>query len=206
MSGSAFKRSVDVFVSRDLSEPERAAHLARVAKAGLAELQGSGRAPEAFRRFVDGREGAREESVKAEGLILYRFSLLAEAATFAMTYLLTRVPVTSGAYRDALWYAVNNRPISRKSWAPDKLGSDVDEVILFDKLPQSRKLDVQLVGGKKLRVKVKPNFFEDAAREVRKAYPSLDCWRLYSVDWPGRQKSEKQRWIDYPGISIRARQ
>lgn len=84
MSGAAFARSVDVFVSRDLSAEARSLALATAAEKGTRELIASGRASSRFVRVVDGREGAPAASVRPDGVIVDRFSYIAEVVEFAL--------------------------------------------------------------------------------------------------------------------------
>lgn len=209
MSGSTFKRTTDVFLSRVLSPREQSAALARVAREGVAELIRSGRASPDYDRFVDGRAGADEETVRPDGTIVYRFVVLAEAAAFAMAFLLERSPERSGQYRRGFWFAVDGRPVSRASFSTQRLDPGASEVIIYNREPYSRKIDVQLVGGQRFRVMVPPGIFDDAAKAVRRRFPTLQARRLHTVNFPGMERAKTGtragRRLEYPALLITKR-
>jgi hypothetical protein len=199
MSGSrAFRRSVQVFVAQNLSPEAQSRALAAAARAGRDDLIRSGRAAPTYATFVDGQQGASEDRVRPGGAIIYRFQVLGEAAVFAMAFLRERSPVKSGTYRDSFQYAVSSggdgtanrylgaRIIRPGSFDPEQVGTDVDEVILFNRAPYSRKVDVQLVGSRRLRFSVPPDLFDDAAQAVRRRFPTLAARRVYSMNFPGQ--------------------
>lgn len=209
MSGSTFKRTTEVFVDRSLSPREQSATLARIAREGLADLISSGRAAPDYEKFVDGREGAAEETVRPDGVIVYRFDVLGEAAAFAMAFLLQRSPERSGRYRSGFWYAVDGRPVSRASFDTQRIAAGTQEVILYNREPYSRKIDVQLVGGRPIQVMVPPGIFDDAAKAVRRRFPNLDARRLSTVRFPGMERAKTGRRagrrLDYPALVITRR-
>ncbi|MBC9176761.1 HK97 gp10 family phage protein [Pseudoroseomonas ludipueritiae] len=216
MSGSAFSRQVNAFVSRNLSPAEQSKILARVAREGRDELIRSGRASPSYRTFVDGREGADEASVKPDGAIVYRFSVIGEAAAFAMAYLRARSPVRGGKFRDSWIYAIGAegytsgpargtyhngakvaasfnagsaagaRIIRQGSFDPQKVGAGVGEILITNLQPYERLQDVQLAGNRRLRFSVPPNMVDDAAVAVRRRFPTLDARRVYTVHFPGQ--------------------
>lgn len=51
--------------------------------------------------------------------------------------------------------------------------------------------------------------FADAATAIRRAYPAMDAYRLYTVPpgvrWPGPARTEAGRKIEYPAVVIRGR-
>jgi hypothetical protein len=206
MSGSAFRRSTEVFLDRGLAPREISAALARVARAGVADLVSSGRASAVYETFVDGQKGADEDTVRPDGVIVYRFGVLGEAAAFAMAFLLERSPERSGRYRRGFWFAVDGRPVSRSSFDTQRLSPDAGEVMVYNREPYSRKLDVQLIGGRRLRVMVPPGIFDDAAKAVRRRFPTVDARRLYTVNFSGmeRAKTGKRagRRLEYPALVI----
>lgn len=55
--------------------------------------------PSAFKRWVDGVEGAPEERVKDRGVIHYEYSRIDEIVRFTMDTLFDKSPVRTGRYR-----------------------------------------------------------------------------------------------------------
>jgi hypothetical protein len=209
MSGAAFRRSVDVFLARSLSPQQQSAALAQTAKAGLAELIRSGQGSERYRRIVDGREGAAEEAVRPDGVIVYRFDRLAEAAAFALNYLQERSPRDSGDYRSSFYLGLDGRFVPASRFNPATMGQ-VDEIVIGNTQPYSRKLDVQLVGGQSLRVSMPPGIFSDAAAAVRRRFGnSVTAKRVYTMRFPGqyviRSGRNKGRPVESPALVISAR-
>jgi hypothetical protein len=200
MSGSvqAFRQQVRVFTDRHLTPQAQSKALAAAARSGRDELIRSGRAAPNYAIWVDGQQDASEDAVKPGGAIVYRFQLLGEAAVFAMAFLRARAPVRGGTYRDSFQYAlsaggngtanryVGSRIVRPDSFDPQKVEANVDEVILFNRQPYSRKVDVQLVGLRKLRFEVPPGLFDDAAAAIRRRFPTLAARRVYSMNFPGQ--------------------
>jgi hypothetical protein len=209
MSGAAFRRSVDVFLARALSPQQQSAALAQAAKAGVADLIRSGRAPEQYRRIVDGREGAAEESVRPDGVIVYRFDQMAAAAAFALGFLQQRSPRDSGAYRASFYLGLDGRFVPAARFNPVTMG-EVSEIVIGNMQPYSRKLDVQLVGGQSLRVSVPSGIFSDAAAAVRRRFGnSVTAKRVYTMRFPGqyllRAGRNQGRPVESPALVISAR-
>jgi hypothetical protein len=183
MSG-AFRRSVSVFVNQNLTPAAQSAALARTAIEGRQELIRTGRAPDNYRTLVDGREGVPEAQVKPQGMIVYRFNLLGEAAVFALGFLRARSPVRGGKFRDSFWAAVDGRPFSLKTFDPQQVGG-ATEVIIYNTQPYSRRVQVQFDGSRRLRFSVPPDMFGDAMMAVRRRFPTLDASQFYRIQAPG---------------------
>lgn len=226
MSGSAFRRSVQVFVDRNLSPEARSKVLAETAIRGRQELIQTGKAAPSFRTSVDGHESVPEAQVKPEGIIVYRFNLLGEAAVFAMAFLRQRVPTRSGQLRDSLIYAVSeadpmggngrlanqygvSRIIRPQSFDPQKVNETAREVLIFSRLPYARKADVQLVGNRRLRFPAPPGMYDDAAAAVRRRFPTLDARRVYTVkfanQWIRKTGSGAGKATEAPALVIGVR-
>ena len=225
MSGSAFRQAASVLVARHLSAAARSRILADVAIRGREHLIREGRASRSFTTTVDGREGAAESSVQPEGTIVYRFQLLGEAALFAMGYLRGRSPVKSGRFREGFVYAVGERGSKRggaqaelyttgriirpDSFDPQKVDADVGEILIFNRQPYSRKVDVQLVGNRRLRFSVPPDMFDDAAAAVQRRFPTLSARRIYQIRFPGQWVRKRGqgagRAVESPALVISAR-
>lgn len=86
----------------DLNDTGRSAILAGFAKEQLAEAQKINQASAGYipdhDTFVDGIKGAREESVKPDGVIVYEFQLVVETLEWIEAALLKASPHRSGRY------------------------------------------------------------------------------------------------------------
>lgn len=184
MSGAAFRRSVEVFFEGEVAPEALARHLAQVAKATAAELITTGRAPPRYTRYVDGREGAPEETVRPDGVILYRFDYMAEVVAFALAFLRARAPVWTGRYRESFYLGLDGRFVPAARFDAERMGT-VSEVVIGNTMPYSRKVDVQLVGTKPLRFSVPPGLFSDAAKAVQRRFGNLvSAKRVYTMRFP----------------------
>lgn len=142
-------------------EPEAInAELARFAKAELAKVIASGQGSSVYTRYVNGRFGAAEESVKAPGPILYEFAWWGPVIVAALAELVKRSPKKSGRYASSFVVLADGRPIS--SFEAILPGA---EVIIFNAQPYTRKVET---GG--MVMTVPPRHFDGA---------ELAMWRLY---------------------------
>lgn len=114
-------------------------------------------------RFVDGREGAPEESVRPYGVIRYEFQRLAEIAQFALNRARELSPVQSGRYRDAWFVMAGGRQV-----APGTIPEGV-ELILTNDQPYHRKLEMtanQRVAAGSRSVRLPPGIVERVRQEI----------------------------------------
>ncbi|KPF84526.1 hypothetical protein IP70_15640 [alpha proteobacterium AAP38] len=236
-AAAEIRRTVDVFIDQALSPQARSAALARAARQGVAELVRSGRASPTYRVFVDGREGEPEERVKPDGQITYLFGSLNVAAQFALSFLKARSPAKSGRYKDSFVFAfftgggvsltgpgrdwrgrftgqdgkaVGGRMVPADQVNFAKIGGDVTEIIIFNRQPYSRRVDVQMDGKAPLKFNVAPGLFEDAAREISKRFgASVEARRIYSVSFPGqpvvKRGSRSGQRVQSPALVISPR-
>lgn len=184
----SFREFTTKYVDANLSPAARSKLLATAARKMLADLQTSRKAGPAYTVYVDGREGASEDSVSGTGggTIAYKFSYQAQAAAFALAFLQARSP--AGAYRQAFYVGVAGRFTPAASFNPADIAPDA-EIIIGNTEPFSRMVDVQIRGGKTIRYAGTPaNMFSDAARATRRAFRSVTAQRVASVDFPGRYK------------------
>lgn len=209
---SVFRLATKVFVDKELSVEARSARLAAAARAGVADLISTGRASPNYRRFVDGREGAQEETVNGrDGVILYEFSYIAETVAFALAFLRGRSPRSGSAkkdprypnaYRDCFVVAVDGRPIPAASLNPRSIPLNA-EIMIYNSQPYSRRVDVQFDGKKSLKFNVPPGLFDDAARAVRARFGNTaTAKRLYSVTFPGGYVRKTGQRTDSPALII----
>ena len=116
----------------------------------------------------------------------------------------TTRPRFENAYREQWVYAVGermtkfrkrqvqaeryraNRIIRPESFDPSQVDADVAEILIFNRAPYARKVEVQLVGAKPLHFSVPAGFIEQVASEARRRFPSLDFRRIYQVNFPGQ--------------------
>jgi len=184
MSGT-MRRQVTALISARLSPAAMSAQLAAFARTQLAETIARGDAPAGYETYVDGVKGAREEAVKPGGAIVYRFDLMGEAAVFAAAFLKRRSPQNSGPkpdipFRDSFVIVVNGTPFRASEFDPQKMRAGAT-VWIYNPLPYARKVDVQLVGRKKLRFTVPPGMYDDAVAALNARFPTLRAerkWRL----------------------------
>lgn len=209
-----YRRQVDLIVSRHMTPAVLSARLAAFARKTLAETIAAGKAPPTYRRYVDGNEGAPEESVRPDGAILYRFSVLSQAAVFVLSYLSARAPVDTGRLRRSFVLFVRERGrygnmIRAESFDPQRMNVAADEVTISNKQPYSRKADVQRVGTRKLVFNRRENMYYDAAEAVRQRFRGVKVERVYRVSLPepyilltGRNA---RRSVEYPGLVLSLR-
>lgn len=193
MAIPAFTRTVEVFIQQSLAPAAQSRLLAETAKAGVAELIRSRQASPRYTRYVNGVEGAPEDSVKPDGNIVYQFSYLGEVVAYALSFLVQRSPVGDGRgpktfyplpYRNSFVVAVDGKPIPMQQLEFDSI--DADEVMIYNRQPYSRKVDVQLVGKKRLRFTVPPHLFDDCAQSLKRRFGNfIDDYRVYTIDGGG---------------------
>lgn len=218
MSANAFRLIAKQMIAAELSPAARSAKLAEFARQGVAGLVASGRASPTYCRFVDGAEGAQESAVRPNGLIEYQFSYIADVVLFALVFLRARSPVGPGApksreapgpFRDAFMVGVDGRPVPAASFQPRSVPLNA-EIIIYNRQPYSRKIDVQLVGRKSLHFSVPPGLFDDCVRAVRRRYGNtVTAKRVYNIEHPGkwmrRRGKLKGQKIQSPAIIIAQR-
>lgn len=103
-------REVRMFADRTLSPAALSRSLAAFARQERDDLIRAGRAAAQYTTTVDGREGAVEETVNPNGLIVYDFTDLARVIGFVMTFVDALSPRMSGAFKKSWVFAVNGKP------------------------------------------------------------------------------------------------
>lgn len=185
MARTPFAVRTAVFVQRHLSPAARSEALARAARKGLAELIAAGRAPETYDLLVDGQTGRTEDQVRPDGVIVYRFQRLGEAARAALDFLKGHSPVLTGNYQDSFHIAVNGRSIRAAVFDPKMVPAGA-EVLIFNRQPYSRLVDSQRAGNQVVRFRSEPHLFDDAARAMKQRFRELEIRSLYTVTFPGQ--------------------
>lgn len=172
--------------------------IAKVARREHARVMEAEPRPTTFSRFVDGRKGAAEETVKANGVIHYVYPRLDIAAQFAMETLFDRSPVLSGEYRNAHQLFLNGTAVSNlKAWKPG------DEVSISNPLPYSRKIEV---GTMTMRVPGTSRVYQEAAKIVQSRFGNLASVTFtYRAVVGGAVRGSKARDHRYPVLIITER-
>lgn len=108
---------------------------ARVAKRALAQhLAQAADKPEVV-RYVDGRQGDPEESVKLYGVIRYEFIRLAAIARAGLDLARQLSPMESGKYRESWFLMVDGVQV-------DRVPPGAREIVLTNDQPYHRKLEM----------------------------------------------------------------
>lgn len=177
-----------------------AAQLARFARAELADAIQRGEASPTYARFVNGREGAPEESVVPPGPILYVFSAWGEIIPWALADLEKRSPRKSGAYAFAHIVMVGGRPVSDPS-AIDPSAT----VNIVNTQPYSRKIEFG-----HMRMSVPSGVYEAAAVAIERQFKDAVDVRWTQVQLPngyvlkgrGRRSKPGER-MTYPALQLK---
>ncbi|GAA2888105.1 ribosomal protein S10 [Aminobacter niigataensis] len=172
--------------------------LVKVAKREHARVMGTDPRPTSFQRFVDGRVGAVEEAVKADGIIHYVYPRLDIVAQFAMETLFDRSPLLSGEYRMAHQLFLNGAAVSNlKGW------STGDEVSISNPLPYSRKIEV---GSMTMRVPGTSRVYQETAKIVQGRFGNLaSVVFTFRAVVGGAIRGSKARDLRYPVLVITER-
>jgi len=147
--------------------------VALFAKTSLAELIRNGEASPSYTRFVNGREGAPEESfdVRSNGTpgpILYEFSWWQEIITDALAGLVKRSPKRSGRYAASFVVLASQIPVTDY-----KAIGGGSEVIIFNAQPYTRKVEV---GG--MTMSVAPHHFDATNAMLRRKYGTTGLFSI----------------------------
>ncbi len=93
-------KDIDLLISQDLSPAAQSAVLAEFALETLAEAEETNAValghPMAHKTYVDGREGASEETVRPDGVIVYEFEIVDDLFGWIEEQLIKHSPVGSG--------------------------------------------------------------------------------------------------------------
>ncbi len=222
MSGATFARNIRLAFDRDAVWADVARKTAAFARQDRDAKIAAGTFAASFDTLVGGREGAAEETLRPGEVIFYRARSLGVAAALALAELRQRSPDrvapqspghnTKVRYRDSFFVAVRGAggwggAVRAESFDPARVSADAEEAAVFSNMPFSRKVDVQRVGTKELRFTTPPGMFGDVAALLKRRFPALDCWRIYTVPraiaFPlGTPADGSRRVIQYPGVMI----
>jgi len=179
-----FDRDISAALLEDLGAPGLGDDLARFARAGLADYLRTLEDKPGVTRIVNGRIGADEDSVILPGPIVYSFSWWAQILEYALAFLHARSPSKSGDYRAGFFVLADGREVQPPQFGRIAAGA---EVIIGNDRPYSRKLDVQMSGGRSIRVSVPPGIFADGASAIRAKFVDLvTVKRFYTISYRGQ--------------------
>jgi hypothetical protein len=152
-------------------------------------------------RHVDGREGAPEEAVKIDGIIVYDYSRLDRIAAFALQTLFDHSPFKSGLYRDSHTLLLNGEPVSGNklvAWRPS------DEAAIVNFTDYARVIEV---GGMKMRVPGTDHVYQVSQQIVAAEHPEALVKFTYRNIEGGRivGRRAKHGVTRYPALIIRER-
>lgn len=120
--------------------------LAAFAKQELRRVISSGQASTNYERYVNGVQGAPEESVIAPGPIVYQFVNWPIVIREALDDLRKRVPRKSGRYASGFLVLANQRPVAEYKSIPA-----LAEVVIINVRPYTRRLETKGAGWRVAR-------------------------------------------------------
>jgi hypothetical protein len=154
-------RTIREFVDANLTPEANARKFAITARGYRDEVIRAGQASERYDTFVDGREGAREETTRPGGAVEYRFNSWDKIIRESMLQLAMASPMDDGDFVRAWTLAVNGKP-----WTGDYEDIPLDaDVMIVNPLPYARKVEV---GAMKLSVPAHP--IERARQRLLRKY------------------------------------
>lgn len=142
--------------------------------------------PSSHRVFVDGREGAAPETVKLGGVIVSRYSYLAEVAAFALETLREISPVDSGDYKASHFLLHDGGEVP-------ELPEAALEFFVTNDVPYARKLHVRHYG-----FTAPPGVYERAREMVAQRFGnSVDC-QVRFIDLAGAYRLRHNAFKKHP--------
>jgi len=218
---SAAARSIRLFADRQMGPEALAKILAEGAMKSRDEAIAGGEASDKFYTYVDGKSGVSEYDVKYDGYILYDFDYMPDVIEFAYHFLRHRSPPRDnhpGSHpRQARHYKDSWLIASVASGIPYTLGRLKDfkmfseeEYWIWNRMPYGRKVDVQMMGKKRIKYDAPPHILDDLVHALRQRYGSFiqaqRRWTIRPPDpWVTKYGLRKGRPIDYPAVLIEPR-
>ncbi|WP_292290081.1 hypothetical protein [Mesorhizobium sp.] len=144
MAFDTFARDLQIATAA-LGPDEINKQLAAFARSELAQVVASGEGTDNYDRFVNGREGAPEESVQAPGPILYVFNWWQDIIVAAIAELKKRAPRQSGRYAESFLVIANGAVVTDYVSIPGNA-----EVIITNFQPYVRKVEAGKKRGKRV--------------------------------------------------------
>lgn len=140
------EKDIELLIQQDLSPEARSRTLAEFARESLAEAEitnseALGR-PVTHDKFVDGREGADESSVRPDGVIVYEFELVSEVFAWIATELERHSPVGHGKDKHPGLYKRSHiffaDGVEADAFNPPAI---VEQGVYVNSVPYARKID-----------------------------------------------------------------
>lgn len=191
------------FALQDVFPPEfqkRHAEFARQVKQAYLKQHS---VPPAVETFVDGRNGADENSVKPYGLIRYEFFHLAGMGQMMLETARAESPTASGKYRDSWFLMVDGK-------RTNEIPADAKEIVLTNDQPYHRKLEVT-TNVKKLKLNRPPGIVQIVEQKLLRefgdnisvavAFIDLPDAYILITDRPRRDRRKGMR-ITYPAVIV----
>jgi len=161
-------------VTADLEPASISRELAAFARKSVSEVIASGEASPNYDKFVDGRLGAEEETVRPDGVVLYDFLYWQNIIEYALQYLVQRSPRGKSGKFSRSWHVLaNGAPVS--NWRNIDLGAVVHVV---NAQPYSRKIETGFMATSGFRAT------EDARRAVMSIFGNLVTTRAVFIELP----------------------
>lgn len=157
-------RTIREFVGDNLAPEALARKFAVIARGRRDEVIRSGEASASYQTFVDGREGAAEETTRPGGAVVYRFNLMGVVVRRALDELIRRSPEKSGDFKDSFVVSVDGQPWTKKY---DDIPTYA-EVMIVNVAPYSRKVETGA-----MTMNVPKEMFERARQRMLRAFPSV---------------------------------
>lgn len=135
------QKDIDLIIRRDLSPAARTKVLAEFAREVLGEAQRKNAAAlgsmPRHETFVDGRQGAAEETVKPDGTIAYGFALIEDLLSWVGEQLIIYSPVKSGKYQRSHVLLADGVEVT----AGEPIPSEIGELVFVNTQPYARKIE-----------------------------------------------------------------
>lgn len=194
----AVERQLLVALDAQIGAAAMSARLAAASKRALADTIARGQGSPLYETIVNGRTGAREETVVAPGPIVHLFNWWPQVLIYAITFLRNRSPASSpdspegrAPYRDRFFVLADGESVNPRAYHTIRPEA---EVIIGNSAPYNRKIDVQLIGRKPIKVNVPPGIMEDGAQAISARFPTLlKAKRLYTIEFTGQYIRENRR-------------
>jgi hypothetical protein len=165
----------DVQLATEGISPENISReLARLARSELANAIASGEASSIYTKFVNGNEGAAEETVVAPGPILYEFSYWQPIIEFVLKFLEQRSPVDTGRYQGAHRVMLGSQFVD-----PSVEFAAGEQITIVNTQPYSRKIESGFMLMSKERA-----VYQDAMRAVQSQFRGMIKVRFQMIFLP----------------------
>lgn len=202
-------RSIELMLQRHLSPEARQARLAGFAKERLKEAQAVNRqalgSVPPHETYVDGRQGAAVESVKADGVIVFDFELLDDLFGWIDLQLVTHAPVRSGRFRKSFVFFADGVEVDPNGPVPQ-----AREYVYLNVQPYARKIE------RGLSPQAPDGVFQAVATMAKKRFGNLAAIRFSYRSFQqggvvsyaaakGRAAAKRERDTRVPAIVITVR-